>query len=61
MGVCSAGATFLASLGSLVRWAPAQGGAGTIREVGRGAELPGAGQEGDPARAQRGGPRGTPG
>ena len=39
VGVCSAGPTFLASLGSLVRQAPTWGGAGTISGVGWGAEV----------------------
>lgn len=62
VGVCCGGATFLASLGSLVRWAPAQGRAGTIREVGRGAELPGGGAGGRPCTCTEGrGPVGPQG
>lgn len=54
------GATFLASLGSLVRWAPAQGGAGTIRGGGTGSGAPGGGgrRETLPRREAPVGPQG---
>lgn len=61
VSVCSASPTFLASLGSLVRQAPAWGRAGTIRGWDGERSSTGAGQEGDPECARRGAPRGTPG